>query len=65
MERELDDEALSGFWSLSFDELALLEALEPVARLGFAAQLKTYQRMGRFPDRDTDISPAATGYLAH
>ncbi len=65
MERDLDDEALSGFWSLSFDELALLEALEPVARLGFAAQLKTYQRMGRFPDRDTEIPPAATGYLAH
>ena len=36
MNRDLGAEALSRGWSLSFDDLALVEALEPGARLGFA-----------------------------
>ena len=65
MERELDAEALSHGWSLSFDELALVEAMEPAARLGFAAQLKMYLQTGRFPDQGSEIASEAAGYLAH
>jgi hypothetical protein len=63
--RDLGTEALSRGWSLSFDELALVEALEPGARLGFAAQLKFYQETGRFPDCGTEIPVEAAAYLAH
>src|SRR5438445_276325 len=39
MERELDAEALSHGWSLSFDELALVEAMDPTARRDFETDL--------------------------
>ena len=61
----LDAEALSRGWSLSLDELALVEALEPEARLGYVAQLKFYQQTGRCPDHGTEITIVDTAYLAH
>jgi hypothetical protein len=60
----LDAEALSQSWSLSFEEIGLMEALAPHARIGFAAQLKFYCQTGRFPDRAAEIPAEAAGYLA-
>lgn len=59
-----DAAELSAWWSLSFEERGLIEALESHARLGFAVQLKFYRHTGRFADRAADIPAEPVVYLA-
>lgn len=64
MAADADEAELSAWWSLSLDELALIETKPPRSRLGFAAQLKLYRRRGRFAERASAIPAAAVHYLA-
>lgn len=62
---DLSTETVPRSWSLSFDELALVDGLEPGPRLGFAVQLKFYQERGRFPDGGDEVLADAVAWLAH
>jgi len=55
---------LSASWSLTFAELSLLKMKSAHNCLGFCAQLKFYQKNGRFPRSGADIPGATLGYLA-
>ncbi|TIS62302.1 Tn3 family transposase [Mesorhizobium sp.] len=57
-------DGLTAWWSLSFEELGLLEAKPPHTRLGFSAQLKMYGCAGRFAQGSAEFPAGALVYLA-
>jgi hypothetical protein len=57
-------DGLTAWWSLSFEELGLLEAKPPHTRLGLAAQLKMYGYAGRFVQGAAEFPAGALAYLA-
>jgi hypothetical protein len=63
MDRTWSRQELAEHWSLGFEELARIEAKSEALRLGFAAQLKFYQLVGRFPASAAEIPDAAGCYL--
>ncbi|WP_431324658.1 Tn3 family transposase [Rhizobium sp. YTU87027] len=64
MKRDWDGAELSRWWSLSFDELELIETKPPRTRLGFAAQLKMYRLAGRFAEHVGEVAAEPVAYLA-
>ncbi|EFO28801.1 transposase [Roseibium sp. TrichSKD4] len=63
MDRGLSAENLSRGWSLSFDDVSLIEGMDARSRLVFAAQLKYYQQTGQFPESIDDLPNEAICYL--
>ncbi|OAI21648.1 transposase [Methylomonas lenta] len=51
-------------WTLTIDESALLPGMTDKGRFGFAVQLKFMELHGRFPERQDEIDPNATQWLA-
>jgi TnpA family transposase len=51
-------------WSLSFEDLALLNSKPVTTRLGFAAQLMMHRATGRFGRAESDFTSAALAYLS-
>jgi TnpA family transposase len=64
VQQDWDGAELSRWWSLNFNELALIETKPPRTRLGFAAQLKMYRLAGRFAERSGEIPQEPVSYLA-
>jgi Domain of unknown function (DUF4158) len=58
------DGPLAARWSLTFEDLALLNAKPAATRLGFAAQLVMYRTAGRFGRVASEFPDAAIAYLA-
>lgn len=58
------DGPLAARWSLTFEDLALLNAKPAANRLGFAAQLAIYRSVGRFGRVASELPDAAIAYLA-
>ncbi|WP_373415044.1 DUF4158 domain-containing protein [Ensifer aridi] len=64
MQQNWDGAELARWWSLNFDELALIETKPLRTRLGFAAQMKMYRWAGRFIDHASEIPAEPVAYLA-
>lgn len=64
MKQHWDDLALAEHWSLSDDELALLDHRTGSSRLGFAVLLKFFQLEGRFPRSRREVPADGVQYLA-
>jgi TnpA family transposase len=61
---DCSEATIAADWSLSFDEMSLIETKATKARLAFGVMLRFRQLKGRFPrDRD-EVPPAAVAYLA-
>ncbi len=58
------DGPLAARWSLTFADLALLNAKPAATRLGLAAQLVMYRTAGRFGRAASEFPGAAIAYLA-
>lgn len=63
MKQIWSDAELSESWSLSFDELSLLEGKSGRYKLGFCVQLKFYLITGRFPASAKELPARAVSYL--
>jgi Domain of unknown function (DUF4158) len=61
MKRAWHPDELAQCWTLSPDELELLDNKTGVTRLRFAVLLKAFQFDGRFPDRRGDV--ASSGHV--
>jgi Domain of unknown function (DUF4158) len=57
------DDELAQFWTLSGDDLRVLGARRGALRLGFALQLKHFERFGRY-GRRTDFAADVIGQVA-
>lgn len=64
MKQHWDDLALAEHWSLSDDELPLLDNRTESNRLGFAVLLKFFQLEGRFPRSRREVPADSVQYLA-
>ncbi|MER9025613.1 DUF4158 domain-containing protein [Mesorhizobium sp. M0815] len=64
MQQYWDGAELARWWSLNFDELALIETKPLRTRLGFAAQMKMYRGAGRFINHASEIPAEPIDYLA-
>ena len=64
MKRAWHPDELTQCWTLSPDELALLDNKTGVTRLRFAVLLKAFQFDGRFPDRRGDVAGSVVAHLA-
>ena len=64
MKQHWDDLALAEHWSLSDDELPLLDNRTESSRLGFAVLLKFFQIEGRFPRSRREVPADSVQYLA-
>jgi len=63
MDRDWSRGELADHWSLGFEELGRIEGKSESLRLGFAAQIKFYQIVGRFPHSAQQIPRPARDYL--
>jgi hypothetical protein len=63
MDRDWSRGELAEHWSLGFEELGRIEGKSESLRLGFAAQIKFYQIVGRFPHSAQQIPRPARDYL--
>jgi hypothetical protein len=64
MKRVWDTEDLIEHWTLTTDDLVLLERKTGQTRLGFALLLKAFQYEGRFPQHKNDIPGAVVAHVA-
>ena len=64
MKQHWDDLALAEHWSLSDDELPLLDNRTESNRLGFAVLLKFFQLEGCFPRSRREVPADSVQYLA-
>lgn len=64
MKRAWDTEDLIEHWTLTADDLALLERKTEHTRLGFALLLKAFRYEGRFPQHKNDIPGAVVAHVA-
>lgn len=64
MQQDWDGAELSRWWSLNFDELALIETKPLQSRLVFAAQLKMYRRIGLFAEHTGEVPLQPVTYLS-
>jgi Domain of unknown function (DUF4158) len=63
VKQDWDEAELSRWWSLNFDELALVETKPPRTRLGFATQLKIYRLAGRFAEHTGEFRKSLSPIL--
>ena len=64
MAHSWNDSDTQDLWTLTIDESALLPGMTDKGRFGFAVQLKFMELHGRFPERQDEIDPNATQWLA-
>jgi len=64
MELDVDSAELWEVWGLSQNELDFIMDKPSRVRLGYAAQIKLYQRVGKFVERADEVPESALTYLA-
>jgi hypothetical protein len=64
MQSDYSEDTIAADWSLSFGEMALIEAKAAKARLGFGVLLRFRRLRGRFPRDRSEIPTAALAYVA-
>lgn len=65
MKRIWSDSELREHWTLSVEELSLMENKIASNRLGLALQLKNFQLLARFAQREDEFPAAVADYVAH